>query len=109
MANEALRLIGSSAGRSAEQRSDELNLRELWRAILRRKFVLLTTMLVITGATYAFISQQTPLYTGQVLIQIQNRDAQVIQVPGVMEELIADPATIQSEIQFLTSPAYLRR
>jgi succinoglycan biosynthesis transport protein ExoP len=109
MANEALRLIGSSAGRSAEQRSDELNLRELWRAILRRKFVLLTTMLVITGATYAFISQQTPLYTGQVLIQIQTRDAQVIQVPGVMEELIADPATIQSEIQFLTSPAYLRR
>ena len=109
MANEALRLIGSSAGRSAEQRSDELNLRELWRALLRRKFVLLTTMLVITGATYAFISQETPLYTGQVLIQIQTRDAQVIQVPGVMEELIADPATIQSEIQFLTSPAYLRR
>ena len=109
MANEALRLIGSSAGRGAEQRGDELNLRELWRAILRRKFVLLATIIVITGATYAFISQQTPLYTGQVLIQIQTRDAQVLQVEGVVEELIADPATIQSEIQFLTSPAYLRR
>src|SRR5919106_530064 len=109
MANEALRLIGSSVGRDAEQRGDELNLRELWRAIMRRKFVLLVTIIAITGATYAFISQQTPLYTGQALIQIQTRDAQVIQVPGVMEELIADPATMQSEIEFLISPAYLRR
>jgi succinoglycan biosynthesis transport protein ExoP len=109
MANEALRLIGTSAGRGAEQRSDELNLRELWRAILRRKFVLLATISVITGATYAYISQQTPLYTAQALIQVTTRDAQVIQVAGVVDELIADPATIQSEIQFLTSPAFLRR
>jgi capsular exopolysaccharide synthesis family protein len=109
MANEALRLIGSSAGRDAERRGDELNLRELWRAILRRKFVLLATILVITGATYAYVSQQTPLYTGQALIQVQTRDGQVLQVEGVMDELIADPATMQSEIQFLTSPAFLRR
>jgi polysaccharide biosynthesis transport protein len=109
MANEALRLIGSSVGRDAEQRGDELNLRELWRAIMRRKFVLLVTIIAITGATYAFVSQQTPLYSGQVLIQIKTRDAQVLQVPGVVEELVADPATMQSEIEFLTSPAYLRR
>jgi polysaccharide biosynthesis transport protein len=109
MANEALRLIGSGAGRGAEQGGDELNLRELWRAILRRKFVLLATIIAITGATYAYVSQQTPLYTGQTLIQIKTRDAQVIQVPGVVEELIADPATMQSEIQFLESPAFLRR
>lgn len=109
MANEALRLIGSSAGRSAEQRGDELDLRELWRAILRRKFVLLATIIAITGTTYAFISQQTPMYTAQALIQITTRDAQIIQVAGVIDELIADPATIQSEIQFLTSPAFLRR
>jgi polysaccharide biosynthesis transport protein len=109
MANEALRLIGSSAGRGAEQRSDELNLRELWRAVVRRKFVLLATIMVITGATYAYISQQTPLYTAQTLIQIQTRDGQVIQVQGVVDELVADPATMQSEIQFLMSPAFLRR
>ena len=49
------------------------------------------------------------MYTAQALIHVQNRDAQVIQVAGVVEELIADPATIESEIQFLTSPAFLRR
>jgi exopolysaccharide transport family protein len=109
MANEALRLIGSSAGRATEQHGDELNLRELWRAVLRRKFVLLTTILVVTGATYAFISQQPPQYLAQTLIQVQTRDAQVIQVPGVVDELIANPATMESEIQFLLSPAFLRR
>jgi polysaccharide biosynthesis transport protein len=109
MANEALRLIGSSAGRGAEQRSDELNLRELWRAIVRRKFVLLATIIALTGGTYAYISQQTPLYTAQTLIHIQTREGQVLQVQGVVEELVADPATMQSEIQFLTSPAFLRR
>ena len=109
MANEALRLIGSSAARNTEQRGDELNLRELWRAVMRRKFVLLATIVAITGATYAFVSQQTPLYTGEVLIHVNNRDAQVIQVPGVVEELVVDAPTIQSEIQFLMSPAFMRR
>ena len=109
MANEALRLIGSSAPGGAEQRDDELNLRELWRAVMRRKFVLLATMIVVTGAAYAYISQQTPLYTAKALIQIQNRDAQVIQIDGIVDELIADPATIATEIEYLTSPAFSRR
>ncbi|MEM7023024.1 MAG: polysaccharide biosynthesis tyrosine autokinase [Pseudomonadota bacterium] len=109
MANEALRLIGGRAGGEPEEQGGELNLRELWRAVMRRKFLLLATIIAVTGATYAFISQQTPLYTAQALVQIQNREAQVIQVDGVIEELIADPATISSEIQFLTSPAFLAR
>ena len=54
MANEALRLIGSSAGHSSAEHTDELNLRELWRAIMRRKFVLLATILVITGAAFHY-------------------------------------------------------
>ncbi len=109
MANEALRLIGGSAGGNTEDHGAELNLRELWRAIMRRKFLLLATILAVTGAIYAYISQQTPMYTAQALIQIQNRDAKVIQVDGVVDELTADPATMASEMQFLTSPAFLIR
>ena len=109
MANEALRLIGHSPEGSAASTGDELNLRELWRAIMRRKFVLLATILVITGATFAFISQQPPLYTAETLIQVQTRDAKVIQVDGVVEELVADPATMASEVALLSSPAFQRR
>jgi succinoglycan biosynthesis transport protein ExoP len=109
MANEALRLIGHSPEGSAAPARDDLNLRELWRAIARRKFVLLATIVVITGATFAFISQQQPLYTAETLIQVQTRDAKVIQVDGVVEELVADPATMASEITLLSSPAFQRR
>jgi polysaccharide biosynthesis transport protein len=110
MANEALRLTGGSADLGpASSTSEDLNLRELWRALTRRKFVLLVTMLVITGGAFGYVSRQTPLYTAEALIHVQNRDAQVVQIEGVVEEMIADPATIESEIQLLTSRAFLRR
>ena len=49
------------------------------------------------------------MYTAEALIHIQNRDAQVVQIEGVVDEMVADPATIESELQLLTSPAFLRR
>jgi exopolysaccharide transport family protein len=109
MANEALRLTGGSSDLGPVGTSEELNLRELWRALTRRKFVLLATILVITVGAFGYVSQQTPLYTAEALIHVQNRDAQVVEIDGVVEEMIADPATIESEIQLLTSRAFLRR
>src|SRR5215207_4508674 len=109
MANEALRLVGGSSETGSAGSSEELNLRELWRAISRRKLILLATILAITGGAFAYVQQQTPLFTAETLIHIQNRDAQVVEIDGVVEELVADPATIESEIQLLTSRAFLRR
>ena len=60
MANEALRLIGRRRGGQRRRRAgEELNLRELWRALMRRKFLLLATILVITGGAFAYVRQQT--------------------------------------------------
>ena len=108
MANEAIRLIGGG-GEASQPAGEELNLREIWRALMRRRFVLLGVVLLVTGITYALVSRQTPLYTAETLIHVKPRDAQVIQVEGVVEEMIADPATIESEVQFLSSPAFHRR
>jgi succinoglycan biosynthesis transport protein ExoP len=109
MANEALRLIGGTTNMSAGGGGEELNLRELWRALMRRKLVLLATVVAITGGTLAYVSQQTPMYTAEVLLHVRAREAQVIQIDGVVEEMIADAATIESEIQLLTSRAFSRR
>ena len=109
MANEALRLIGGGSEAGAVGGGEELNLRELWRAVTRRKLILLSTILLITGGAFAYVQQQTPLYTAEALIHIQNRDAQVVQIEGVVDEMIADPATIESELQLLLSRAFLRR
>ena len=109
MANEALRLIGSGSEVSASGAGDELNLRELWRAIMRRKWALLATILLVTTGAYVHSVRQTPLYTSEALLHVQNRDAQVIEFGGVVEEMIADPATIESEIELLNSRAFHRR
>jgi len=110
MANQALRLIGgggSEAGTGGA--SEELNLRELWRALMRRKWVLLATIAVITGGAVVFVNQQTPRYTAETLVHIKPREAQVLEVEGVIEEMVADPATIESEIALLSSRDFLRR
>ena len=110
MANEALRLIGSATAAPTDAASDELNLREVWRALMRRKLALLTPVALITFGVFFWAKQQPPLYTGEALLHVQTRDAiQVEQVEGVVEEMIADSATIESEIEFLTSPAFSRR
>ena len=109
MANEALRLIGSTTEASSDAASEELNPREVWRALKRRKLALLTPVAMITLGVFFWAKQQTPLYTGEALLHVQTRDAQVIQVEGVVEEMIADPATIESEVEFLSSPAFSQR
>ncbi|MGH6944583.1 MAG: Wzz/FepE/Etk N-terminal domain-containing protein, partial [Geminicoccaceae bacterium] len=109
MANEAMRLIGTSAEVGSPTAGGELDLRELWRALRRRRLVLLATVLLVTGGAYALVSQQTELYSAGVLIHVKPREAQVVQIPGVVDQMIADPATIESEITLLSSPAFHRR
>ena len=109
MANEALRLIGSSTEARPDSASEEINLREVWRALMRRRFVLLAPVALIPLAVFFWAKQQPPLYEAQALVHVQNREAQVVQIDGVVEELVADPATIESEIEFMTSPAFSRR
>jgi polysaccharide biosynthesis transport protein len=111
MANEALRLIGASpeASLGGTSAGEELNLRELWRALKRRRLVLLATIVVIVGGAFGYVSRQTPLYSGEALIHIQNRDAKVVKIDAVVDDMSADPATIESEISYLTSRGFLRR
>ena len=109
MANEALRLIGGNTESGQGAPAEELNLREVWRTLMRRKLVLLAPMVLIPIAAFFWVGQQTPMYTAEALLHVQNREAQVVEIDGVVEELVADAATIESEIEFMNSPAFVRR
>ena len=109
MANEALRLIGGGTDAPTGVAGDELNLREAWRGLKRRKLALLAPVVLITLGVFLWAKQQPPGYTAQALLHVKPRDAQVLAIEGVVEELIADSATIQSEIEFLLSPTFLRQ
>lgn len=106
MANETIPMLGAAEGGSG---GDELNLREVWRALLRRKLIFIATVLLITGCVYAYSKQQTPLFTSKALIQIQSPDTNILELDDIVEDLIADSATIESEIERLTSRAFMRR
>ena len=105
MANEALPRLGGEVGTGG----DELNLREMWRALMRRKWVFIATVLFMTGCVYIYCKQQTPLYASTALIQVQGQDTNILELDAVVEDLIADPATIESEIERLNSRAFMRR
>ena len=109
MANEALRLIGGGADAPTSAAGDELNLREVWRGLKRRKLALLAPVVLITLGVFLWAKQQPPMYTASTLLHVKPREAQVLAIEGVVEELIADPATIESETQFISSPAFIRR
>ncbi len=105
MANETIPLIGNDQASG----SDELNLRDMWRALMRRKWIFVATVLFVTGCVYIYSKQQTPLYTSRALIQVQSQDTNILALDEVVEDLIADPATIESEIERLNSRAFMRR
>lgn len=105
MANETLPRIGGDLGTGGE----ELNLREIWRALMRRKWIFAATVLFVTGCIYIYCKQQTPHYTSTALIQVQGQNTNILALDEVVEDLIADPATIESEIERLNSRAFMRR
>jgi capsular exopolysaccharide synthesis family protein len=64
---------------------------------------------LITLGVFLWAKQQPPMYTAQALLHVKNREAQVLAIQGVVEELMADSATIESEVEFISSPAFIRR
>jgi uncharacterized protein involved in exopolysaccharide biosynthesis len=87
MANEASRLIGGGVDALPGAQRDEVNLREVWRGLRRRKLALLAPMVLITLGVFLGVNQQPPMYTAEVLLHVQNRDAPVLAIEGLVEDL----------------------
>jgi capsular exopolysaccharide synthesis family protein len=88
----------------------ELNLREVWRGLKRRKLALLAPVVLITLGVFLWAKQQPPMYTAEALLHVKNRDAPVVAIQGVVEDLAPERAgTIESELELLNSPAFIRR
>ena len=71
MANEALRLIGTGADAPPSATGEEVNLREVWRGLKRRKLALLAPVLLITLGVFLWVKQQPPMYTAEALLHVQ--------------------------------------
>jgi exopolysaccharide transport family protein len=109
MAQQTWRVMGGGVATGAGAAAEPLSLREVWRALMRRRLLFLAPVVLITLGAFVWAKQQPPMYTAEALVHVQNRDAQVLEIEGVIEDLDVDAATIESEVEFIGSPAFVRR
>ena len=68
MANPALRLMGSGVGFRAAPPARGFTLRSVWRALMRRKLLLLAPVALITLGAFFWAVQKPPMYTAEALL-----------------------------------------
>ena len=81
----------------------EINLRDLFQKIWRRKGTLVGVTLIGTLIASLIVFQLTPRYIADATVMVDPRENRVVDVEAVFSGLPADQETIESEIQVLTS------
>lgn len=50
--------------------NDEIDLRELWQTLVRRKITIIVTALLMTVGAAVYVMTTTPVYSGNVLVEV---------------------------------------
>ena len=83
--------------------SEEIDLRELFRKLWRRKSLIIGTAVFFTILAIGVLFQLTPRYSTKALILIGSSQNKVVNLEAVLSGLSGDAETIQSEIEVLKS------
>jgi len=72
---------------TAEQEDEDvIDLREYWNVLVRRKWTVIITVMLLAIGTVIATSMMTPMYRATAVIQIERDDGQVLQYQGVEAE-----------------------
>lgn len=106
--------VNATAGGIANRRrgSDEIDLREVVRTVWRRKLVVLTTAIMVTGIAAAIVFQLTPRFTATALLMMETRHPRVVAIEEVVPALTEDggalQATIDTQVEILQARSLAR-
>jgi capsular exopolysaccharide synthesis family protein len=100
---------GGGDGSGARTNGDALDPRALWLALWRQKWVIAGITGSFTVAAVLISLLLTPLYKSEVLIRVQASEAVAVDVPEFASDFELDDSTIESEIESITSNAFLGR
>ncbi|HEX3301650.1 MAG TPA: polysaccharide biosynthesis tyrosine autokinase [Thermomicrobiales bacterium] len=81
----------------------EIDLRGFLRAVYRRKWMLIGTMVVTMGATLFWLSQATHYYDADVLIVVETRPSSIVKVDEKVPDTISDVSKVNTEVAVLES------
>ena len=82
---------------------DIIDLRGLILVLLRRKWIIINTVLFCSILALLILFQLTPRYTASVMLALETRQNQVVDMQAVVSGISADTATIKTEIDVMTS------
>jgi len=85
---------------------DQFDLRDILKVLLRRRTIILATVVVITGGVALVAFNLTPRYEAAAAIMIEPRESRVVDIESVIEGLPQDNSVIQTQISLLKSRAY---
>jgi uncharacterized protein involved in exopolysaccharide biosynthesis len=84
--------------------SNSVSCSDMAQIILRRKWLILSTACAVAGALAAFALLATPVFTAEAVITIDQQ-----RFGGETQAAAAPPAALTSEINIITSPAFVAR
>jgi polysaccharide biosynthesis transport protein len=87
----------------------ETNLREYLYIILKRKWIILSIILVITSLVTIQAYRQPSIYEGATIIQIQPRQQSVLQTGQITIAAPADPKFWETQLRLLQNPKLARQ
>jgi succinoglycan biosynthesis transport protein ExoP len=81
----------------------EIDLRGFFRTVYRRKWLLLSTLVITMGATGFWLSRATHYYDADVLIVVETRPSSIVRVDEKVQDVISDTAKVNTEVAVLKS------
>ncbi len=93
---------------SSESDETTINPREILQKIWRRKWLMLSTILLSMILAFLFIKSVTPSYTSKALVMIGNRNVDLA-FKGVVPSLQVDKGTMQNELEIIRSYSIAER
>jgi polysaccharide biosynthesis transport protein len=80
-----------------------IDVKDLIAVLRRRRWVIITTVLVITTLAVLAGLQVTPKYTAKTMVMIDSRQAKVMDVEAVMQGLTTDASSVETQIRVIKS------
>ncbi|MCB9944465.1 MAG: polysaccharide biosynthesis tyrosine autokinase [Geminicoccaceae bacterium] len=86
---------------------DGLDASELIAVIKRRRWAIVSTIVLLTTLSTLIGLQLTPRYTATALVMIDPRESKVVDVEAVMQGMGADAASVETQIKVLGSRSHM--
>ncbi len=96
-------------GDDDEERSNAFSLADVLSAVRQRLTLIVATMAAVAALTAAFAANIPNRYVAVASVQIDQRQKEIVNIKGVISDLKADAATVDSEVEVIRSKQIAHR